>query len=174
MKKFIFAAVITLLISGFSYSQDYILVSQIPLGIHNESFVKIFGKQIQKKAFHQGVYRYYMGEKQYYWGNLSATADATKLKKYDNYVITSINIKLYELDKCYACDVFEFIIESLNDRFGEPEIKGTLKPVYTWNTEDVLIKKEDNCITFSAKEKYLENLQREELQQSVESLFGCQ
>ncbi|MBN2190016.1 MAG: hypothetical protein JW728_02260 [Candidatus Aureabacteria bacterium] len=172
MKRFIFTAGILLAMSCSVYSQDHIFVSQFPLGFQNENFVKIFGKQIQKKAFNQGVYRYYLGERQYYWGKTYVTADATKLKKYDNYVITSISIKFYELDKYYACDVFKIIIESLSSMFGEPRVEGTLKPAYIWDTEDVLIRKEDNCIIFYAKEKYLESLQMEALRQSVESIFG--
>ncbi|MDD5644216.1 MAG: hypothetical protein PHO00_02050 [bacterium] len=172
MKTILFFAVGILLISGFACSQDYIFVSQVPLGFQNNDFVRVYEKHIKKKGFYNGVYLYSLGEKQYYWGNFSVSAESRKLKKYDIYVITSIIIKFHDLDKYYAGEFYEILLEKLNSQFGKCRVEGTLRLVYIWENEDVLIRKEDNCITFYAKERYLENLQREILKNSVEALFS--
>ncbi|MEA3347195.1 MAG: hypothetical protein U9Q21_03800 [Candidatus Auribacterota bacterium] len=170
MKK-IFIAVCMFMVTGFSIAQDYINAGGIPLGLTREEFSRKYKENIREKSFHQGTYRYYLKERSYPWAKVHVFIEMKKLTTFNKYVITSVKLKLTNVNKHLVQELHKGIIDILSKKYGESKVSGNLKPIYTWENEDVLVIKESERITYISKEKYLINLQKAILKDSLIGVF---
>ena len=170
MKK-IFIAVCIVMVTGFSVAQDYINAGGVPLGLTHEEFSRRYKGNIKERSFHQGTYRYSLKEKSYQWAKVHVFIEMKKLKTFDKYVITSVKLKLTDVNKHLIREIHKGIVDILSEKYGEGKISGNLKPIYTWEDENVVVIKESERITYIPKKKYLINLQKKILRNSLGGVF---